>query len=94
MMMMALVLLIEEQRVEQRTITKRFLDRFKEKLQCTSKRKKNWGQFEKFVEVNASDADKAYLSELLAIVDKDIANTEANRYFGGSTPLILLLPDT
>ena len=47
--------------------------------------KENWGQFEKFVEVNASDADKAYLSELLAIVDKDIANTEANRYFGGST---------
>ena len=47
--------------------------------------KENWSQFEKFVELNASDADKAYLNELLAIVDKDIANTEPNRYFGGST---------
>ena len=45
----------------------------------------NWAQFEKFVELNASDSDKAYLNELLAIVDKDIANTEPNRYFGGST---------
>jgi len=47
--------------------------------------KENWAQFEKFVELNASDSDKAYLNELLAIVDKDIANTEPNRYFGGST---------
>ena len=42
-------------------------------------------QFEKFVELNATDSDKAYLNELLAIVDKDIATTEPNRYFGGST---------
>ena len=47
--------------------------------------KENWAQFEKFVELNASDSDKAYLNELLEIVDKDIANTEPNRYFGGST---------
>ena len=47
--------------------------------------KENWAQFEKFVELNASDSDKAYLSELLAIVDKDILNTESNRYFGGSS---------
>ena len=47
--------------------------------------KENWAQFEKFVVANASSSDKAYLEELLAIVDKDIANTEPNRYFGGST---------
>ena len=47
--------------------------------------KENWAQFQKFVEVNASSQDKVYLDELLAIVDKDIANSESNRYFGGST---------
>ena len=47
--------------------------------------KVNWAQFQKFVEVNASSQDKVYLDELLAIVDKDIANSESNRYFGGST---------
>ena len=47
--------------------------------------KDNWAQFQKFVEVNASSQDKVYLDELLAIVDKDIANSESNRYFGGST---------
>ena len=47
--------------------------------------KENWVQFQKFVEVNASSQDKVYLDELLAIVDKDIANSESNRYFGGST---------
>ena len=47
--------------------------------------KDNWAQFQKFVEANASSQDKVYLDELLAIVDKDIANSESNRYFGGST---------
>ena len=47
--------------------------------------KENWTQFQKFVEANASSQDKVYLDELLAIVDKDIANSESNRYFGGST---------
>ena len=47
--------------------------------------KVNWAQFQKFVEANASSQDKVYLDELLAIVDKDIANSESNRYFGGST---------
>ena len=47
--------------------------------------KENWAQFQKFVAANASSTDKAYLEELLTIVDKDIANTEPNRYFGGST---------
>ena len=47
--------------------------------------KVNWAQFQKFVEVNASSQDKVYLDELLAIVEKDIANSESNRYFGGST---------
>ena len=47
--------------------------------------KENWAQFQKFVEANASSQDKVYLDELLAIVDKDIANSESNRYFGGST---------
>ena len=47
--------------------------------------RENWAQFQKYVNANASSADKAYLNELLAIVDKDIANTESNRYFGGST---------
>ena len=47
--------------------------------------KENWAQFQKFVEANASSQDKVYLDELLAIVDKDIANSEPNRYFGGST---------
>ena len=47
--------------------------------------KDNWAQFQKFVEANASSQDKVYLDELLAIVDKDIANSEPNRYFGGST---------
>ena len=35
--------------------------------------------------MNATDQEKAYLDELLAIIDKDIATTESNRYFGGST---------
>tara|TARA_B110000003_G_scaffold28748_1_gene27126 strand:- start:298 stop:2430 length:2133 start_codon:yes stop_codon:yes gene_type:complete len=47
--------------------------------------KENWTEFQKFVEANASSQDKVYLDELLAIVDKDIANSEPNRYFGGST---------
>ena len=47
--------------------------------------KENWAEFQKFVETNASSQDKVYLDELLAIVDKDIANSEPNRYFGGST---------
>ena len=47
--------------------------------------KENWTEFQKFVEANASSQDKVYLDELLAIVDKDIANSESNRYFGGST---------
>ena len=47
--------------------------------------KENWAQFQKFVAANASSTDKTYLEELLAIVDEDIANTEPNRYFGGST---------
>ncbi len=47
--------------------------------------KENWAQFQKFVATNASSTDKTYLEELLAIVDEDIANTEPNRYFGGST---------
>ena len=47
--------------------------------------KENWAEFQKFVETNASSQDKVYLDELLAIVDKDIANSESNRYFGGST---------
>ena len=47
--------------------------------------KENWTEFQKFVEANASSQDKVYLNELLAIVDKDIANSEPNRYFGGST---------
>ena len=49
------------------------------------KEKENWTEFQKFVEANASSQDKVYLDELLAIVDKDIANSEPNRYFGGST---------
>ena len=38
-----------------------------------------------YVEKNATAQEKAYLDELLAIIDKDIATTESNRYFGGST---------
>ena len=38
-----------------------------------------------YVEENANVQEKAYLDELLALIDKDIATTEPNRYFGGST---------
>ena len=45
----------------------------------------NWRGFMQYVEKNATDQEKAYLDELLAIIDKDITTTESNRYFGGST---------
>ena len=45
----------------------------------------NWIGFMLYVEENANTKEKAYLDELLAIIDKDIATTEPNRYFGGST---------
>ena len=45
----------------------------------------NWRGFMQYVEMNATAQEKAYLNELLAIIDKDIATTESNRYFGGST---------
>ena len=45
----------------------------------------NWNGFMKYVDNNATEEQKKYLQELLDIIDKDIATTESNRYFGGST---------